>query len=552
MRSSLTWIWIIALQVFGVIPASLATEHAKREYAAALEFRKIFAGHAQAHYSQDAIEQLIFLPNSKVLERSIAGAATVEDVLANHRTKLQTIKPSQLFQEAAQTPHPETGAAPRHPVTFVIIPGIFGEFIDHIPYEEILQNGESSLAQTWSELSSAPDFTDAVFDLESMQAQQRPMRELVQAGSLDDEAGRAQTRIILLKAPKTSLESLGTLAESAAIYQRRLSKIFDRIGAPENAYFLGYSRGLNVGMELVATSDVNTHPWMRGFKGLIGLGGVTYGSAVADRALNPERMEGKVFQRVKQLAEELEVPTQKDNAMSAAALMLRNTGRWAAALAEMASYGAQLASPEGLQLENIQSDGMDLGFMVRTFRDIALESFQLDRPFADYARNIKRFQIFVREAMEGIQSLGTESCLLWIKTHRLPETLHYYAITSTMPDPSTPATGVSPLTGNTVAYEPAGLDYRGLRMSYYSYLEESGMSLNDSQISLDRSPFWPELHQLANPRQKLFPATLLAVLGTDHWGMAFPVAFETESGKVNPFPRTILMKTLGDYLGSKD
>jgi hypothetical protein len=106
------------------------------------------------------------------------------------------------------------------------------------------------------------------------------------------------------------------------------------------------------------------------------------------------------------------------------------------------------------------------------------------------------------------------------------------------------------LTGNTLAFEPSGLDYRGLRASYYSYLEESGMSLNDSQISLDRSPFWPELHQLANPEQKPFESTLLAILGTDHWGMAFPVAFETASGKVNPFPRTLLMKTLGDYLRS--
>lgn len=552
MRSCIDWIVGLALYSLGIIPVSFASTHVAREYQAALQFRKQFAQNASGLYSPDQIHQLIFLPNQALLDRRMGGKSTVEDVLAFHRSQLQTILPTQLYKEAAQTPDPKTDVAVRHPVTIVILPGIFGEFIDHIPYEEILTNTQSSFAQSWAQVAASPDFTDLVFDLDTMQQKDQPMRDLVAAGSIDDETGVPQTRIILLKAPKASLESLGTLAESAAIYQRRLTKIFERLGTPKHAYFLGYSRGLNVGLELVSTTDAKTYPWMQGFRGLIGLGGVTYGSAVADRTLQPDKPEGKVLLRLTQLAEELEVPEEGSNSLSAAALLVRNTGRWAAALLDITAANGELQDPVGLTMENIQSDAIDINFLARTFRDIALEKFQLDRPFSDYAQNIRRFKLFIAEAREGIETLGSPQCAEWIKTHTLPEQLEYYAITTTMPDPSTPDHGVSPLTGNTLAYEPSGMDYRGLRSSYYSYLEESGMSLNDSQISLDRSPFWPELHQLANPRQKPFRATLLAVLGTDHWGMAFPVALETESGKVNPFPRTVLMKTLGEYLGAQE
>ncbi|WP_141732885.1 hypothetical protein [Oligoflexus tunisiensis] len=550
MRRWMSCILFMALQGLGVIPVVFAMTPMEREYQAALEFRKLFAGHAAASYGPDEIRQLIFLPNRAVLERRLDGLASVEDVLAAHRSRLQTILPGQLYREAAHIPHPEDVLTPRHPVTIVILPGIFGEFIDHIPYEEILADPATSFAQTWAQVTADPDFADPVLDLDSMEQHREPIRDLVKAGSLDDASGNARVRILLLKAPKASLESLGTLAETTAIYQRRLTKIFNRLGPPEHAYFLGYSRGLNVGMELVSTTDPGAFPWIRGFQGLISLGGVTYGSAVADRALNPERVEGRILQRIHQLADTLEIP--EAGAVDTIGMMLRNTGRWAAALADIAAMSREMAPPTGLQLENIQSDAIDIGFLARMFRDIALEKFQLDRPFTDYVQNVRRFKLFVKEAQEGVLSLGTEACLAWMKTHRLPEQLHYYAITSTMPDPSTPETGVAPLTANPLAYEPRGMDYRMLRASYYSYWEESGMSLNDSQISLDRSPFWPELHQLANPEQKPFRSTLLAVLGTDHWGMAFPVAFETESGRINPFPRTILMRALGDYLGAQE
>lgn len=550
MRRCLSWIWIITLQGLGFMPEAFAADSVSREFAAALEFRRIFATHAATQYSEDQIQKLIFLPNSAILDRPSAGQSSVTDVLTQHRSQLRTIMPSQLFEEARRIPHPEPFLHPRQPVTLVIIPGIFGEFIDHIPYEEIFRNKASRLARDWAAAAEGADDTDPVFDLASMELVEKPLDELVAVASLDDEAGEAETRLILLKAPKTSLESLGTLKESAAIYQRRLTKILKRLPLSGPIYVMGYSRGLNVGLELVSGTDVQTYPWMKDVRGLIGLGGVTYGSAVADRALHPDRPEGLMLQRIEQLARELEVPAADSNAVGTAALMLRNTARWAAAVRDLADLSRGMTSPSGLALENIHSDALDPGFLVRTFRDLALESFQLDRPFSDYARNIRRFQLFVREAREGIESLGTESCLKWISTHTLPARLHYYAITTTMPDPTTESQGPSALTGNTLAFEPTGLDYRGLRASYYSYLEESGMSLNDSQISLDRSPFWPELHQLANPQQKPFESTLLAILGTDHWGMAFPVAFETASGKVNPFPRTLLMKTLGDYLRS--
>ncbi|HET9236866.1 MAG TPA: hypothetical protein VFO10_06425 [Oligoflexus sp.] len=106
MRRCLSWIWIITLQGLGFMPIASAADSVSREFAAALEFRRIFA---------------------TLLDRPLAGQSSVTDVLRQHRSQLRTIMASQLFEEARRIPHPQPLLQPRQPVGLVIIPGTLQE-----------------------------------------------------------------------------------------------------------------------------------------------------------------------------------------------------------------------------------------------------------------------------------------------------------------------------------------------------------------------------------------------------------------------------------------
>ncbi|RZA10287.1 MAG: hypothetical protein EOP10_35070 [Proteobacteria bacterium] len=117
-----------------------------------------------------------------------------------------------------------------------------------------------------------------------------------------------------------------------------------------------------------------------------------------------------------------------------------------------------------------------------------------------------------------------------------------------MADPSSKEGGKSLLAEDSVSFNTKTLDYKALRTSYYDYFTFQGMAINDSQISPDRSIFWPALHKSLNPKQEDFEASLITILGTDHWGMSFPVALESENKEISPFPREVLVKSLGAFL----
>jgi hypothetical protein len=93
------------LQGLGFMPLSWAQTELQREYEATRLFRKQFARYAEAGYTPEQIQQLIFPPHRTLLERSTGGHASVEDVLDFHRSRLQSILPSQLFEDARQTSH---------------------------------------------------------------------------------------------------------------------------------------------------------------------------------------------------------------------------------------------------------------------------------------------------------------------------------------------------------------------------------------------------------------------------------------------------------------
>ena len=90
-----------------------------------------------------------------------------------------------------------------------------------------------------------------------------------------------------------------------------------------------------------------------------------------------------------------------------------------------------------------------------------------------------------------------------------------------------------------------------LRPNFHEILDFNGLELNDSQVSVHRSMFWPKLHKELNPDQEDYRHYYMGVLGTHHWGLAFPYALEERKKLVNPFPRSILIKSIAAFVKIK-
>src|SRR5262249_574009 len=143
--------------------------------------------------------------------------------------------------------------------------------------------------------------------------------------------------------------------------------------------------------------------------------------------------------------------------------------------------------------------------------------------------------------LAGTQALTTASRVAWWKSHVVPADLTTYAIGATMPDIARKErakktlfddTGVCALAKDPMTIFADSIDFPSLRSSYYQLVAASnGSELNDSQVPLQRTRFWPKVSRAINPAQPDFKAYFLGVLGQDHWGLSFPVAFDQHNHK---------------------
>lgn len=437
------------------------------------------------------------------------------------------------------------------PITIVIVPGIYGEFIDTRPFDEALSQG-GSFQQQWR--GSLAALTDSVYSLEQLGESEKGLDQLIDLASFDDEEGRNQVNLIYLKPLFGSLETLGSAEKINSIYLRRLSKVFEAIPAmaTPHIYLLGYSRGAPYALDLIVKSRARAekYPWASRVKGHIGLVGVYYGSESADDAyLNPKSAQFKAIQILNRLAQELEVSA------GSPLVIARNSARWTGAFAQLATLSQELASllPAEAVAELLQL-GLpepDLRTLLGTFGDVAFSLLKLDRPLRDYDGNIRRFKVLVRELNQGAASLSTGERLKWWRENVLPADIALYDVVGTMPDASRPGQGLSPLS-ELPGYASDSADYTGsLRSGFYTLKNISGTQLNDSQMTIARAHYWPEAAAVLNPRQVPLKSHLLAVMGTHHWGCSYPIVVKEGDGRVNAFPRSVLLKSIATFIAHK-
>ncbi len=505
------------------------------------EFRDVFARVVGGRFKEEQLNQLVYFPDAAMFS---AGAERDAGAFFKRLDTLyRALEPDQLFAVGKKTAFSKNApdwqeTLKKTPITFVIVPGVFGEFIRTRSMEEILERTQSSSAKTFAKAYAASSDgaakSDSHFSLDDFKDVEKPLTELMVTASIDAADGSPLVQLVTFQTPLMALETLGRNDDVAKNYVRRLGKFFKINGTPENVVFLGYSRGSAVGLEMV--NQARKEAWFKKVRAFVGLGGVIYGSDLADQIHVP----GSKAQRQLNAFEELigtlkpldDVPILKRPGVVAA-----NTAAWARFGKEMV-----VIDPGFAKATLANSKGSDIGSMLGLVKDIWLK-LNLNDFFTDYSVNIHRFLRLGKSILDAVNELTTSARLEWWRQHTVPTDLSYYAIVATMADPDTAKMGAANAR-SVVSYGVDTADYRTLLSGYRDFAKTTGLALNDSQVAVHKSMFWPELHARINPAQEPMNIKFLGVLGTHHWGLALRVVSEMKDGEINPFPREDLLKAI--------
>lgn len=570
----------------GCAPSGEATEWSEAELTTSEQFaptlfRNDFYTYLKrdGHYTDEQIRSLVFMPTPEALTPGVSQSR--DNPLAPYDAAYASIRPMDFYQEGLITPlqrqlgpdGPLESELRRNPVHIVIIPGIFGEFIPVSPFEEVFRYGGAASVQfqrKLAELEKDADpkkvalTRDRQYNVSALKDVERSMRDLVRVGSIDDTDGTPLVTITYLRPELGSLETFGTLDENADYYLPRLEKYFQIQGIPEHLYVMGYSRGTPTALNLVSRAHAEHASWESKLKGVITLAGVVYGSQLADAVEKPGPEKKLLDTMVDFVENEL---TSCEGGEATLALMGENLGHWAAFSAR-AAYNALDKDTHNAELarEGVDTAFADVSRIASFARRVLFGAPQhvfssdydesdiwgvlrMNKPGKEYCENIERFKTTARQIVKGVGTLTTRSRLDWFRTHTLPSNIRYYSITGTMGDATPEGRQATPLVLNSTAYDTHSLDFRSLRGNYYDLLNASQSQLQDSQVTVARGRFWPELHNQLNPAQEPLKTHFMGTVGIHHWGLSFPRAFATRDGQEgNPFPRTLLLKSIATFV----
>jgi len=624
-------------------------------------FRQIFYNVLQSMnlgQSQQDFNRLLLQPPADFYTETTTGTSCAPssfshllaarmDSLCGLNKKFDAYSPTSLLQEAAALPgslplSAMAEQAQKQDILIVIVPGIFGEFIDQRAFEEVM-SADSSFREAFvakakaaranvdceSSLDNTSDGCTPQEMLSSLTLRNNDhglrsveLERVVHTSSVEAE-GKTLAKVMLLNVEGMSLESLGDNASRATTFNNRLEQAFRIMGrTPRNIVLVGYSRGTDFALEMLAQakSSTPTKPWLKNVRGVVSLGGVVFGSALADDAvLNPKSDTYKLLLEFGTLVKDLTVIDEATAASSlqVARVKVLNTLVWWRFLVRAAEIQtkATLSPSESVQqtLKNqiqliakmtssnpsepakIGSDpmaGAQLALrQLQNFgalpmpNDTELQSFmalyqsfqsnQISPATAalqlmtsapstvgtilgnlggkDYFVNIKRFKKLGRAAITGISQLTTADRIDWWKKNSIPtgSRIRYYSVSATMD-----AADSRLMSHNTLGYNPGSPDDTMLAGNWQQFRDVQlpapfkGSPTNDSQVTVFKTMFWPQLIAQLNPANRGLIASPLAVFGTHHWGLALPVVNKVSKTRPegvldkNPFPRTAVMKAI--------
>ncbi|MBF0443932.1 MAG: hypothetical protein HQK54_18635, partial [Oligoflexales bacterium] len=455
-------------------------------------FRNIFYTYAHEKYMDQDIKEMVLYPLREFVTPPMSMSESGDPIAAfySKEERMAKLRPEMAYYKSLETGFTQLGDISRHDaVTIILIPGILGEFIEYAPYEEVLSSKanqtEGSFQSTVNE--RLKDVYDSAYSLQHLKEIRQPLSKLLRTGSIYDKDGKAVVNLIYMNPLFASLETLGKLTDNNEIYDRRLDRFFEIMGPMKNLYFMGYSQGALVALTYLNHLKENTdsHPWSNEIKGMISLSGVLHGTAISDTALDENEPKHGLVEKLDKLTEGL---VDSANPKTIAS----NSVLWASFLADMTGELSKKSDPDALiSKEKIKSPSFSQNAIVRTIYK-AFMSLGLNKPIRDYPQNVRRFKIFYQKVREGMVGMSTEARMKWWSENQIPADITYYAINGTMADAYREGI-VSPLIDSRYL-GPQTTDYKFLRGSFYDIYNYTKVDLNDSQVAVHRSTFWPDMH----------------------------------------------------------
>jgi pimeloyl-ACP methyl ester carboxylesterase len=436
-------------------------------------------------------------------------------------------------------------------MTLVVLPGIFSEFIETGAYGEFFDGqdtlGEQEWLSAYQSHADIGDTTDAHFLLGNLMIGEDgstiegeeivPLVDLVHIAS-EDKDGKVLFRGIRLAAPRLSLESMGSIKAVAAVYLRRLDKVFRILPNPENVVFVGYSRGTTVALEMVkqALAD-GSHPWFGNVTAVVSVAGVVLGTHLADKLDDPASLEATQLAILRDLGNSLE-EVDPESTFSKLKVPVKNAAKWAVALQQLAaSIGLPTIDDLRAALKTLPS--VSVSSLVSLVLDIGAE-FGLDSFASEYNENIRRFRKVVAEAEHALTEIGTTLRKQWWTQAILPTDLQYLAVGTTLA-----GADADMYYGRNLGVMTGSADDENLHANYDKYAEAAGMKFNDSQVALHRMLFPAPVLESFSAAHKNLQGELLGIFATHHWGIALQrVTNESD----NPFPRSAFLKSLATLI----
>jgi pimeloyl-ACP methyl ester carboxylesterase len=504
----------------------------------AADFHELLRSGVSSEMSSDEKLALVhMLPDQDVL--AATEASSVEMAIA----LLKRSSLSKLVKETQST-SPSNGLIAddllaRHPLTIVLVPGIFGEFIPTRAFEEVLAQASVDRDAFKAKVADAirnndPNGQDLSYDFHQLKEKPLALNELVNVGTLKDKSGRAIAKVVLMFTPFMSLESMGTLTEHASMFNRRLSKYLALTG-PQELAIVGYSRGTDLSLEMLAQAKAQNASWLPSVKAMISLGGVTWGSSLADDTENTSSANYQAIQEVKKLRNSID-PNDVHKTINAWATF----GRAMIPIAPKMTSHPKMPESSSLKASPLNS-GVDAKSIVGLTK-LLWAQFDLAHPIADFAPNVLRFQALIDAALDGVGQLTTRARTEWWASHAIPLSVKYYSITGAMANPE--ASDVDNLAFNTAIGYNKTYDDLSLLQNRLDYESLSGIALNDSQVSVAQAMILPNAAERLNPLNAGMKSAFLGTVGTHHWGLALRTVNAMKDGRTNPFPREALLKAL--------
>jgi hypothetical protein len=520
-------------------------------------FRSIFHSHGSSAYSAEQLNSLLFSVPSELLSAGslkASGETTTLRELSGAVRELVSSKMAQENGKVSPVADPDSALKTR-PITIVIIPEFLAEFVSSQPLRKVLERTESVFATRWKRALAqhqiVNDRYDTVYDLRALKNIQVPISETVQVASVDNVDGAPLLNIIYLKPRIGSLESLGSLRETTEYLMPRLSRVFNILGVPDEFYFMGFSRGAAVCLDMISQGRerLSEFPWCAKGKGVISIAGVNFGSLAADAVVSAGTPEHRVFSVLDSLGDMLHGVSSDDRIIQRSKKAIANLSYCNGAFLKMSRALLQWPIRKEFLLENHRPQSLPGMSAIYFFKKLTVDVFDFTAPVEEFFQNSQRFKVLSGKFFRAVSGLTTKSRLDWWRANTVPADVELFALGACFGDPTTENSGFSLHARNPLAYNWRALDTVFLRFGYYSMYNNTGIAANDGLVSLDRAFFWPSLMQALNPQQSALRVHNLGVLGVDHMGAVVDSATYSENtGGCSPFPQELLLRAIASYV----